>query len=140
MIRLQRVVGALPAGLDALRLEARGNGYRMLDTLATEWASGAQRFVHPGEALLAAYVGDELAGIGGITQEPTIPGALRMRRFYVALAHRRAGVGRALTEALLQQVDAKTITCNAADDSQAFWESLGFVPQRRDGYTHCLTR
>jgi GNAT superfamily N-acetyltransferase len=136
MIRLQRVVDVLPAGLDALRIEARGNGHRMLDTLATEWVSGAQRFVRPGEALLAAYVGDELAGIGGITQEPTIPGALRMRRFYVALAHRRAGVGRTLAAVLLEGADGRIITANAAAGSEAFWGSLGFVAERRDGYTH----
>jgi GNAT superfamily N-acetyltransferase len=136
MIRLERVVGALPAGLDALRLEARGDGYRMLDTLATEWTSAAQRFVHPGEALLAAYVGDELAGIGGITQEPTIPGALRMRRFYVALAHRRTGVGRMLAAVLLEGADGRIVTTNAAAGSEAFWGSLGFVAERRDGYTH----
>jgi GNAT superfamily N-acetyltransferase len=136
MIRLVRAVDVLPAGLDALRVEARGEGYRMLDTLATEWLSGAQRFVHPGEALLAAYVGGEIAGIGGITQEPTIPGALRMRRFYVALIHRRAGVGRALATALLESARGRIITANAAAGSEAFWGSLGLVADRRDGYTH----
>ena len=136
MIRLERVVDALPAGLDALRDEARGQGYRMLDTLATEWTSGAQRFAHPGETLLAAYVGGELAGIGGITLEAAIPGSLRMRRFYVAVAHRRTGVGRALATALLEGAHGRVITANAAVGSEAFWESFGFVLDRRDGHTH----
>lgn len=136
MIRLKPVVDALPAGLDVLREEACTHGHRMLDTLAAEWASGAQRFSHADEALLAAYVGDELAGIGGMTLETAVPQALRMRRFYVALAHRRTGIGRALAAALLEPVRGRIITANAAAGSEAFWESFGFVPDRSNGYTH----
>jgi GNAT superfamily N-acetyltransferase len=136
MIRLERVVDALPAGFEMLRAE----GFGMLDTLAAEWSSGAMRFDRPGEMLLAASVGDALAGIGGLTQEPTLPGALRMRRFYIALAYRRYGIGRALADALLRQAMARTITCNAAAGSEAFWEALGFEPDRRDGRTHRLAR
>lgn len=136
MIRLERAAGALPAGLDTLREEARRQGHRMLDTLATEWASGAQRFVQPGEMLLAAYVVGEPAGIGGLTLEPTVPNAMRMRRFYVARAYRRAGIGRALATALLENARDRDVTVNAAGGSEAFWESLGFVPDHRDGHTH----
>jgi GNAT superfamily N-acetyltransferase len=140
MIRLERVVDALPARFEAMRIEARAEGFGMLDTLAAEWSSGAMRFDRPGEMLLAAHVDDALAGIGGLTQEPAIPGALRVRRFYVALTYRRHGVGRALADALLRQATAKTVTCNAAAGSEAFWEALGFVPSRRDGRTHLLAR
>lgn len=136
MIRLERVVDALPAGLDALRDEARGKGHRMLDTLATEWASGGQRFAHPGETLLAAYAGDVLIGIGGITLDATTLGALRMRRFYVALDYRRTGVGRALATALLEDARGRIVTANAAAGSEPFWESFGFVADRREGRTH----
>jgi GNAT superfamily N-acetyltransferase len=86
--------------------------------------------------LLAAYVGDALAGIGGLTREPAIAGALRVRRFYVAIAHRRHGTGRTIAEALLRRTAVRTITCNAAAGSEAFWQALGFVPDRRDGRTH----
>ena len=136
MIRLERVVDALPAGFDALRIEASATGHSMLDRLAAEWSGGAMRFDRPDERLLAAYVDDALAGIGGLTREPAIAGALRMRRFYVALAYRRAGVGRALAGTLLRHVTARTITCNAAAGSEVFWERLGFNPDRRQGYTH----
>jgi GNAT superfamily N-acetyltransferase len=137
---LSPVANALPAGFAALRAEARAEGYGMLDTLAVEWASGAMRFDKPGEMLLSAYVDDVLAGIGGLTQETSIPSALRMRRFYVALAWRRDGVGRALAAALLQRSADRTVTCNAAAGSEPFWEALGFVPDRRAGYTHVLAR
>ena len=142
MIRLERVVGALPATFEMLRAEARADGHSMLDTLAKEWASGVTRFDRPGEALIAAYSGAALAGIGGMTREPAIPGALRMRRFYVAFAYRRHGVGRALATALLDEARRQgcAVTCNAAGGSERFWEALGFAPDRRDGWTHLLAR
>jgi GNAT superfamily N-acetyltransferase len=138
MIRLERVSGALPSGLDTMRAEARAENHTMLDTLANEWESGKTRFDRPGEALYAAYSGDELAGIGGLTLEPTIPGALRMRRFYVYRRFRRTGVGRALALALLNARAGRTVTANAAAGSEAFWQAFGFIPDRRDGHTHLL--
>jgi len=140
MIRLERVVDTLPAGLDEMRAEARAEGHRMLDTLAAEWESGQNRFQREGEALFAAYLGDTLAGIGGLTTEPTIPGGYRMRRFYVRIACRRSGVARNLALRLLGGTFSHTVTANAAGGSESFWEALGFVPNRRDGYSHSLTR
>ena len=49
-LRLEPVIDALPAEFDAMRDEARGEGHRMLDTLATEWTSGIQRFDRDGES------------------------------------------------------------------------------------------
>ncbi|HEV2187557.1 MAG TPA: GNAT family N-acetyltransferase [Stellaceae bacterium] len=138
MIRLERVTDALPHGLEAMRVEARGENHRMLDTLASEWDAGETRFDRPGEGLYAAYIEDELAGIGGLTLEPTNPSALRMRRFYVLHRFRRAGVGRALALALLESRDGRMVTCNAAGGSERFWEALGFLSDRRDGWTHML--
>jgi MazG family protein len=139
-LRLESVIDALPAEFEAMREEARAEGHRMLDALATEWASGVQRFDRQGEALIAAYMDGALAGIGGITLEPAIPGALRMRRFYIRAPFRRSGVARKLATVLLEPHAAKRLTANAAAGSEAFWEALGFVPDRRDGRTHIRTR
>jgi GNAT superfamily N-acetyltransferase len=136
MIRLERVVAALPADLEALRAEARAEGYGMLDTLAAQWASGANRFDQPGEMLLAAYADEVLAGIGGLTVETALPGTFRMRRFYIRRRFRRGGIGRQLALIVLEQRGGHPVTCNAASGSEAFWGALGFVPDRRDGYTH----
>jgi hypothetical protein len=92
-VRFQRVVNELPADFDTIRAEARAEGYRFLDRLASDWASGAMRFDRPGEALLAAYSEGVLAAIGGITIDPILPDALRMRRFYVRPAFRRTVSG-----------------------------------------------
>ena len=38
--KLQRVIKELPAGFDALRAEARAEGYLFVERLATDWMSG----------------------------------------------------------------------------------------------------
>ena len=89
----------------------------------------------------AARLNDVLAGIGGLTVEPVIAHALRMRRFYVRPAFRRSGVGLQLATALLARViPGRLITVNAAPTSFPFWESVGFTPHARDGHTHILNR
>ena len=113
-----------------MRAEARAEKYRMLDTLATDWANGEIRFDRDGEAFLAAYSDKVLAGIGGLTVEPATPGAFRMRRFYVRIPFRRGGIARRLALMLLDQCAVPTlmITVNAGAGSEPFWASLGFAP------------
>ena len=135
---LQPVIDELPAGFDALRAEAHAEGYRFVERLATDWMSGTIRFDRKGEALLAARVNGVLAGIGGLTIDPVVPQAMRMRRFYVRQAYRRGGIGSKLATALLERARgaSRLVTVNAAPASTAFWESLGFVPDAREGHTH----
>jgi GNAT superfamily N-acetyltransferase len=141
-VRLERVIGELPSGFDSLRAEARAEGYRHLDRLAADWASGALRFDRPDEALLAGHVDNELAAVGGLTIDPAVPGALRMRRFYVRRQFRRCGIGRRLATALLERAAAagRPVTVNAGAGSAPFWTALGFTPDPRDGHTHVLER
>jgi GNAT superfamily N-acetyltransferase len=100
---LRLVIERLPAGLDSLREEARAEGYLFVERLAADWAARRIRFDRAGEALLAARATGVLAGIGGLTIEPVLPGTLRMRRFYVRALFRRAGIGRSLAAALLER-------------------------------------
>jgi GNAT superfamily N-acetyltransferase len=131
------VVESLPTGFDALRAEALAEGYRFVERLAADWTAGRMRFDGEGEALLSGRVSGVLAGIGGLTIEPAIPDALRMRRFYVRPAFRRTGLGRQIATTLLAGVSTdRLVTVNAAPASFSFWESLGFVPDARDGHTH----
>jgi GNAT superfamily N-acetyltransferase len=140
--KLERIAAELPTGFDVLRVEARAEGYRHLDRLAEEWNSGKMRFDRDGEALFAAWIGADLAGIGGLTIDPVLPGALRMRRFYVRKSFRRNGIGRAIAENLLTQAHAsdRPVTVNGGAGSEPFWQSLGFAPDRNDGHTHVLRR
>ena len=98
------------------------------------------RFDREGEVLLAARFDADLAGIGGLTIDPALPGALRMRRFYVGKSFRRNGIGRALAEKLLAHARASgaRVTVNAAAGSGLFWVSLGFVSDLRNGHTHVV--
>jgi GNAT superfamily N-acetyltransferase len=140
-IRLAPVIDELPADIDLLRTEAACEGYRFLERLLAEWMSHEVRFAHEGEALLAAYVGGELAGIGGMTVEPARMGALRMRRFYVRRSLRRHGIGRKLALALLEKARPLNcpVTVNAGtDEASAFWEAIGFLSAPQAGYTHIL--
>ena len=141
-VRLVRVRERLPLEFDAVREEARQEGFRFLDRLATDWHCGAMRFNHPGERLVAAYADGRLTGIGGLTQDPVVPGAFRMRRFYVRSEFRRGGIGRRLTAMLIEGAlrSGHPVTVNAAAGSATFWESLGFAPDPRDGHTHMLRR
>jgi GNAT superfamily N-acetyltransferase len=140
-LELKPVLDALPAGFDVLRAEALAEGFRQVERLAADWDAGRIRFDRDGEALLAARLNGVLVGIGGLTIEPVVAGALRMRRFYVRPAFRRIGVGRQLVTALLAGLDDdRSITVNAAPASIAFWESVGFNPDPRDGHTHVLSR
>jgi GNAT superfamily N-acetyltransferase len=141
LVHFECVVDDLPAGFDVLRAEALAEGYRHLERLAADWISHSTRFDREGEALLAAQVNGVLAGIGGLTIEPVVPDALRMRRFYVRPPFRRAGVGRKLATTLLEHAvrSGRLVTVNAAPASSGFWEALGFKPDARDGHTHMLT-
>jgi GNAT superfamily N-acetyltransferase len=138
---LDRIIHNLPDGFDAMRAEASAEGYRNLERLALDWTSGAMHFEGEGEALLAARIQGTLAGIGGLTIEPVVPGAFRMRRFYVRRPFRRQGIGRRLPIALIEPALARSrvITVNAGNiDAPAFWLRLGFTPDLRDGHTHVL--
>jgi GNAT superfamily N-acetyltransferase len=95
-LELEPVLDALPVGFDALRAEALAEGFRQVERLAADWEAGKTRFDRAGETLLAARLSGVLVGIGGLTMEPVVLGALRMRRFYVRPAFRRIGVGRQL--------------------------------------------
>lgn len=139
-MQLERVLTELPAGFDVLRAEARAERYRHIERLADEGIAGAMRFDRDGEALIAATLNLELAGIGGLTTDPWEPSALRMRRFYVRAAFRRNGIGRSIAENLLAQARAlaRPVTLNAAVGSELFWRSLGFVPDARNAHTHII--
>jgi GNAT superfamily N-acetyltransferase len=138
MTRFEQVLHSLPPDFDALRSEAHAEGFGMLDVLAADWNAGKVRFDRDGERLFAAYCDDGLAGIGGLTVDPFLPGAFRMRRFYVRRAFRRSGIGVALAMALLASPGGygRLITVNAASGSKSFWEALGFVPVRAERHTH----
>lgn len=140
-IDIRMIRDRLPQEIADLENEARREGHLHITRLIGDWSVGVVRFEGDGERLLGAYVAEGLAGIGGMTIEPAMSGALRMRRFYIRPAMRRRGIGRILALSLLDHARpcCSIVTVHAGNDAAAeFWESLGFQPRERDRYSHVL--
>ncbi len=131
----------LPIGVDELRTEAAGEGFRFMDKLVTEWRSDTNRFARPGEVLLGVFQGADLVAVGGLNRDPYAEqdGIGRLRHLYVRKSERRSGIGAALVQQLLNHakgvfhsVRLRTDTREAAD----FYVSLEFRPVRDKAATH----
>jgi GNAT superfamily N-acetyltransferase len=125
----------------ALRTLARAEGFMMLERLADEWTSDANRFSGEGEAYLGVYAGDRLCAVGGVHRDPYAggEGAGRIRHLYVLPDARRAGHGSQLLSALLTIArpmfgTLRLRTGNPA--AAALYEAHGFVPISGPFATH----
>jgi GNAT superfamily N-acetyltransferase len=135
----------LPAdGFDTLAADARAEGHRMIERLRNEWAEGRNRFSGEGEALLGAFVDEQLVAVGGVHHEPLagLPEAARLRRVYVRPAWRRQGVGEALITELLQRArtrfsEVRLRTDNP--DAARVYERMGFTPFVTEHSSHKLS-
>ena len=134
-------VFVLPPDFDRLRAEAAAEGFNHIETLWSEWENGSNRFERPGERLMAAWIDDQLAGIGGITEDFATPGGLRMRRFYVRQIYRRRGVAGAIARAVLdaaRPLGRPIVLYTDTDGGAAFWQAMGFLRAAREMVTHVL--
>jgi GNAT superfamily N-acetyltransferase len=142
MIQVRKIVLPTP-GIELLHSEAKDEGYDFIETLVEEWASGANRFDAPGEALCGHLDQGLLVAVGGLNCDPFAgrPDMGRIRRVYVRPAWRNRGIGRALVTALVDE--ARThFTCvrlraeNAA--AARLYERMGFVPIASPDASHIL--
>lgn len=143
--RLLRVepLAALPGGFEALRRASEREGFAMLTRLRDAFASGESRFDGRGEALLAAWVGPVLVGVGGVHRDPYAgdPDVGRVRHFYVAAGVRRAGVGTELLGALRGAARSKFTRLRLRTNTERgarFYEASGFPAVREAAATHRL--
>lgn len=127
-MRLQPIKYEFPSDIVALQSDAVEEGYRFVDRLIDEGETRFFQFAKPDEALLIARYASENAGIGGVTTDPFIPSALRMRRFYVRPRFRRHGIAKKLAMALipdaLKMVRALYVNDGTAS-TPSFWENMG---------------
>ncbi|HSL74305.1 MAG TPA: GNAT family N-acetyltransferase [Ilumatobacteraceae bacterium] len=141
-VRVRSATEFVPESLTALAEQADAEGIRVVRAIIDRWESGEERYDRSGEQLLVAVTDDGVVGVGGLTICPTVPDALRVRRFYVHPAWRRRGVAAAITSALLASWprDVSVITCNAQASAAAprFWEAMGFEPVADADITHVL--
>lgn len=139
---VRRIV-ELPDHFDQFLVEAAAEGFDTMSVLQDEWRDGSNRFERPGEILALATIHDEIAGIGGITQDFVDSSWLRMRRFYVRPAYRRRGVGRQIALYVLEHAKPfdRQIALHAdGPEAEAFWPTLGFGPIERENTTHFFRR
>jgi GNAT superfamily N-acetyltransferase len=113
-----------------------------MERLCGEWASGANRFNGPGEALFIAVANGQVVGVCGLNRDPYTrdPRIGRVRRLYVAPAHRSHGVGQALLEAVAAHARGHfsllRVRTEAASD---FYTAQGFRRAASDAeVTHVL--
>lgn len=130
-IRIARIA-TLPEGFEELAADALGDGQRMLEVLREDWQAGTMRFDEPGDALFTAHVGTALVGLCGLTRDPYMAQEAvgRLRRLYVLRAGRRAGVGRALVQAVAAQAAGclyPRLRVRAPVSAFAFHEGCGFL-------------
>lgn len=131
----------IPPTFNELEDESTSQGFALLARLRSEWDNRVNRFDRDGEILLGAYRGERLVGIGGLNRDPYLADGVtgRIRHLYVLEAERRAGIGRALVERLLQHaVTHFDVVRLWTDHAQSFYESLGFQPVDVPKATHML--
>ncbi|MGH9331210.1 MAG: GNAT family N-acetyltransferase [Vicinamibacterales bacterium] len=137
---VERLDGPPADCLGALVAESEKHGLRFIRRLAEEWASGANRFDRPGEALFVGRVAGEVVGVCGLNVDPYAdePTVGRVRHLYVLVAHRRRGIGRQLVTEVIEtarsRFDRLRLRTENAGAAQ-FYETLGF--RRSVGVRDC---
>ena len=133
---LQADTPALLAGARELVLEyADGLGVDLcFQNFDEELAALPGPYAEPGGTLLVALVDGQLAGCGALRPLPDAdyPNACEMKRLFVRRAFRRFGLGRFLTQQLLDlatRAGYSTLLLDTLDDMEAargLYTSLGF--------------
>ena len=139
-VESERVATLEADALAPLIAESETSGLRFVRRLADEWATAANRFDRPGEALFVARDGAAIVGVGGLNVDPYAAGASigRVRHLYVLTAHRRVGVGERLVTAIVAAARGRFHTLRLStsiSDAARLYERLGFRP--RPGAVHC---
>lgn len=138
---LRRLDPAHPA-FPALVEESRLEGFWMLVSLADGWTREEDRFKGRGETLLAAWRGEDLAGVCGLGVDCYVEKRRegRVRHLYVRPDCRRLGVGRLLVAAVIEKARKYFPVLNVRAPSEAFpfYEALGFRRVEAQSATHRL--
>jgi N-acetylglutamate synthase-like GNAT family acetyltransferase len=120
------------AQLTELEADCNADGQAMVSRLIREWRDGRNRFSEPGERIYVAKRGERVCGVCGLNRDPYAndDSVGRVRRLYVSVKDRRAGVAKALVERLM--ADARgiytTVRLRAhTAEAAAFYEAIGFA-------------
>jgi len=142
-VEVRRIEVLEPDAVSLLLEESEMEGFRFVRRLVNEYASGANQFDAPGEALLGAYSLD-LIGVCGLNRDPYLddPSVGRVRRLYVSPRCRHRGVGRSLVGAVIREAGRQyrvLVLRSDAPEACAFYRALGFsAGPRLEHATHYL--
>lgn len=143
-IEINAATADLPDDVVDLVAESRAADIGNMTRLVERWADGSERYDQVGESMLLARSSGRVVGVGGLARCRDVPGALRVRRFYVSTTVRRRGVARRIANTLIESgfLHTDRLTCNARASAAAppFWEAMGFSPVDVSGITHHLVR
>ncbi|OCW57533.1 GNAT family N-acetyltransferase [Hoeflea olei] len=125
--------------IEPLAEEAWRDGYRFIERMKHDWATGENRFDGPGERLLGAFEGEALVGFCGLNRDPYVSELVgRIRHLYVGRDHRKKGIARDL---LVRALDGAAywfprIRLRATPSSRGFYRRMGFVEVDEVEATH----
>ena len=105
----------------------------MFSRLVAEWQSGRNCFNQPGEANFIATDNGHVVGVCGLNHDLYLgdPSVGRVRHLYVAVDHRRNGIGTQLVRAVIGAATGCFTRLRLRTDSpdaDCFYRSLGFMP------------
>jgi GNAT superfamily N-acetyltransferase len=130
-VEIERVAELGPDALATLIAESEASGLRFVRRLVDDWATAANRFDRPGEALFVARDGSAIVGVGGLNVDPYTADAAvgRVRHLYVLSAHRRRGIGERLVATIVDAARGRfhTLRLSTSNPEAAqLYERLGF--------------
>jgi len=133
VIAIERI-NSLPIDrLNPLLTEAVTSGFHALSRLLSEWQSGLNRFDQRGESLFIATDDSRVVGVCGLNRDPYLsdPMVGRIRHLYVAIDHRRRGIGSRLVRAVMEAASGHFASLRLrteSPDADSFYRYLGFMP------------
>ena len=141
--RIERVTTLEPSELDGLVARSLEEGFRFVQRLRDENASGQNRFERPAEALLIARDSQSVIAVIGLNNDPHgQPSVMRVRRFYVLPEYRSLGLGQKMLLEVIELAriaNAQTLELSTNNPrASRFYEQNGFEVIRGEPATHRL--
>jgi len=129
---VKRIKNLMDEDIQFLVDESQKEGFRFLQKLVNDYKDGSNTFNKPGEALYGVYDQDSaMIAVGGTNINPFSDDTHigRVRRFYVARAYRREGIGTLLLEMLISEAENhfQIMVLNSTPQADAFYTSNGFI-------------
>ncbi len=129
--------------ISPLLKKSQSEGYNLVLRLTENWASGANQFDKPGEALYAAEHEGRFLGVGGRSVDPYLddPAIVRVRHVYILPEWRNFGIGSALMKKILAVPPGlfKKMTLRTLNPvARKFYERLGFDAVDDGPVTHLI--